>query len=312
MEVCASPRVRYSYATINNVPTRVVQVGKTDLCPERQEPLLIMIPGNPGIIEYYEDFLSEIYNHFQGSIHVCGVSHAGHDEVWKSGIAPPPNENWQLYGLEGQVRHKLEFVRSYVSSRRPLFLAGHSIGAYMVLRILGELGGLNVRRSFLLFPVFERMREAPNARSLVWNRRLFKVVTRMVSLLLLVLPDVLRCTLVGWYCRSLPEGVRNRAFAATCTLFTPTVFRLMIDMAEEELQQLKERDDALIRAHLDRLTFYYGCKDGWCPTRFYWEMREAYPKADLTLCKDNLKHAFVLDRTEGIATFVSDKIRNSL
>lgn len=286
-------------------------MGKTDLCPEREEPLVVLIPGNPGIIEYYEDFLLEIYNRFQGNIHVCGISHAGHDEVWKNPMAPPPNENWQLYGLEGQVRHKLEFVKSFVSSSRPLYLVGHSIGAYMALRILGELGRLNVRRSFLLFPVFERMREAPNARSLVWNARLLKAVTRLVVLLLMVLPEAFKCALVGWYCRTLPEGIRDRSFAATCTLFTPTVFRLMIDMAEEELQQVKERDDALIGAHLDRLSFYYGCQDGWCPARFYWEMREAYPKADLTLCKDNLKHAFVLDRTEGIATFVSDRIRNS-
>lgn len=310
MEVGSSAKVRYSYVTINNVPTKVIQLGKTDLGPEREEPLLVLIPGNPGIIEYYEDFLLEIYNRFEGRVHVCGVSHAGHDEVWKNPIAPPPNENWQLYGLEGQVKHKLEFVKSL--SSRPVFLVGHSIGAYMVLRILRELGGLNVKRSFLLFPVFERMEEAPNTRALVWNARLQKVVSRLVVLLLLVLPEALKSTLVGWYCRSLPAGIRDRSFGATCTLLTPTVFRLMIDMAEEEVQQLKERDDALIGAHLDKLSFYYGCQDGWCPVRFFWEMREAFPKADLTLCKDNLKHAFVLDRTEGIAAFVSDKIRASM
>lgn len=312
METKSASKVRYSYITISSVPTKVVQVGNTDLDPDSQEPLFILIPGNPGIIEYYEDFLLEIYDHFEGRVHVCGLSHAGHDEVWTKCNAPSPKEHWHLYGLQGQVRHKVEFVKNHVSSSRAVFLAGHSVGAYIVLQMLKELKGLDVKRSFMLFPVFERLDEAPNAWRLMWDSYLLKLVTRLLAFLLLLLPDSFKAALVSWYCRSLPPAIQERSAKATCMVFMPTVFQLMTDMAHEELCELKERDNILIGAHLPRLTFYYGCEDGWCPIRFYWDMQAAFPNADLTLCSLKLKHAFVLDHTAKIASFVADKMKNSI
>ncbi|XP_070391884.1 lipid droplet-associated hydrolase-like isoform X3 [Dermacentor albipictus] len=306
------PKVRYEYMTVNSVPTKVMLVGKTDLGPNCQEPLLICIPGNPGIVEYYEDFLTEVYDHFDGRLHVCGLSHAGHDEVVTKHLAPSPKEHWHLYGLYGQVRHKVEFVRSWVTGNRAIFLAGHSIGAYMILQVLEELKELNVKRSFLLFPVIERLSETPNACNLTWDARLLKLLSWLIVLLLTVLPETVKSLLVSWYCQSLPPAIRQRSIKATNVLFKPTVFQIVMDMAHEELQVLGERDDEFIGAHMERLTFYYGCNDGWCPVLFYQEIKETFPNGDITLCALNLKHAFVLDRTAEIAAFVSDRIRNSL
>ncbi|XP_077517913.1 lipid droplet-associated hydrolase-like [Amblyomma americanum] len=311
METKSASKVRYSYVTVNSVPTKVVEVGDTDLGPDSQEPLFVLIPGNPGIIEYYEDFLVEIYDEFDGRVHVCGLSHAGHDEVWTKCSAPSPKEHWHLYGLQGQVRHKVEFIKTHVNSNRTVYLAGHSIGAYMVLQILKELKGLNVKRSFMLFPVFERLDEAPNAWRLVWDSYLLKLVTRLLVFLLLLLPDSFKAALVSLYCRRLPLAIQERSAKATRMVFMPTVFQLMTDMAHEEICVLKERDNTLIGTHLQRLTFYYGSEDGWCPIRFYWDMQAAFPNADLTLCSLKLKHAFVLDRTADIASFIADKVKNS-
>ncbi|XP_070391883.1 lipid droplet-associated hydrolase-like isoform X2 [Dermacentor albipictus] len=259
------PKVRYEYMTVNSVPTKVMLVGKTDLGPNCQEPLLICIP-----------------------------------------------EHWHLYGLYGQVRHKVEFVRSWVTGNRAIFLAGHSIGAYMILQVLEELKELNVKRSFLLFPVIERLSETPNACNLTWDARLLKLLSWLIVLLLTVLPETVKSLLVSWYCQSLPPAIRQRSIKATNVLFKPTVFQIVMDMAHEELQVLGERDDEFIGAHMERLTFYYGCNDGWCPVLFYQEIKETFPNGDITLCALNLKHAFVLDRTAEIAAFVSDRIRNSL
>lgn len=306
------PKVRYEYMTVNGVPTKVLQVGKTDLGPICQEPLLIFIPGSPGIIEYYEDFLTEVYEHFDGRLHVCGVSHAGHDDVFTKCSAPSPKEHWQLYGLYGQIRHKVEFVRSHVTGKRAVFLAGHSIGAYMMLQVLEELKELNVKRSFLLFPVIERLAETPNACSLMWDARLLRLLSWFIVLLLVVLPEAVKSLLVSWYCQNLPPAIRQRAFKATCMLFEPTVFQIVVNMAHEELRTLVERDDEFIGAHLERLTFYYGCSDGWCPVRFYQDIKETFPNGDITLCSLNIKHAFVLDRTAEIAAFVSNRIKNNI
>lgn len=52
---------------------------------------LLSFEGNPGIIEYYEEFLQEIYDNFEGKLHVCGLSHAGHDEIPDDLHPPSPN-----------------------------------------------------------------------------------------------------------------------------------------------------------------------------------------------------------------------------
>uniref|UniRef100_A0A131YK98 Lipid droplet-associated hydrolase n=1 Tax=Rhipicephalus appendiculatus TaxID=34631 RepID=A0A131YK98_RHIAP len=305
-------KVRYEYMTVNGVPTKVVQVGKTDLGPSCQEPLLIFIPGNPGIIEYYEDFLAELYDHFDGRLHVCGLSHAGHDNIFTTRSAPSPKEHWELYGLYGQIRHKVDFVKRHATGNRAIFLAGHSIGAYMMLQVLEELKELNVKRSFLLFPVIERLSETPNACSLLWDARLLRLVSWLIVLLLMVLPEAVKSLLISWYCRRLPPAIQQRSAKATSVLFDPTVFRLVVDMAHEEIQTLVERDDEFLGAHMEQLTFYYGCRDDWCPVHFYRDMKETFPNGDITLCSLNIKHAFVLDRTAEIAAFVSNRIKNSL
>ncbi|XP_037277608.2 lipid droplet-associated hydrolase isoform X2 [Rhipicephalus microplus] len=258
-------KVHYEYMTVNGVPTKVVQVGKTDLGPSCQEPLLIFIP-----------------------------------------------EHWDLYGLYGQVRHKVEFVERHATGDRAIFLAGHSIGAYMILQVLKEHKGLNVKRSFLLFPVIERLSETPKACSLLWDARLLRLLSWLIVLLLMVLPEAVKSLLVSLYCRSLPPAIRERSAKATSVLFDPTVFRLVIDMAHEEIQTLVERDDEFLGACMERLVFYYGCSDGWCPVRFYWNMKETFPNGDITLCSLNIKHAFVLDRTAEIAAFISNRIKDSL
>lgn len=215
-----------------------------------------------------------------------------------------------LYGLQGQVKHKVEFVRSQVGNKRSVFLAGHSIGAYMVLQLLKHQE-VKVKRSFLLFPVIERLADTPNSRSLQ-SGILLKLLTWLVVALLFILPRYLKVALVDSYFKDLKVSLQSRIKDATVSLFTPRVFKLMINLAEEELQQVRQRDDDIIRENITRLTFYYGSQDKWCPFQFYLDMKEAFPSADVNFCEHNLKHAFILDRTTELARFVSDRIRNSL
>jgi predicted alpha/beta hydrolase family esterase len=63
--------------------------------------------------------------------------------------------------LEGQIRHKLTFIRDYLPKDVKLILIGHSIGCYMILKLLDDLESHQVLRCFMLFPTIERMAESP-------------------------------------------------------------------------------------------------------------------------------------------------------
>lgn len=49
---------------------------------------------------------------------------------------PNAQEIEDIYGLRGQIEHKISFLRTQVPKDVKLILIGHSIGSYMVLQIL--------------------------------------------------------------------------------------------------------------------------------------------------------------------------------
>lgn len=73
------------------------------------EDVIVMIPGNPGITRFYTMFLQTIYEQLHIPIWIIG--HVGHDLPSKrlggGGDTPRLKGNEELYGLEGQVQHKV-------------------------------------------------------------------------------------------------------------------------------------------------------------------------------------------------------------
>ncbi|XP_064480283.1 lipid droplet-associated hydrolase-like isoform X3 [Ornithodoros turicata] len=273
--------VAYSYQTVNRVPTKLLMVGTSRLDTDCISPILILIPGNPGIIDYYEEFLKEIYQAFGGAVHVCGISHAGHNELPCTLSFPDFSANPELYGLDGQIQHKLSFLDENIPVTRPILLAGHSIGAYMILQI---------------------MEKRPQMRVGLW----------MAAHLLMVIPALLKALFVKYYFCDLPNKHRTCAEQATLVFLAPAVFNLVFFMAFQEIDQVQERNNEAIRTYLPRLTFYYGSSDMWCPKQFYVDMKEAFPSADLHMCTHNLKHAFVLGETRVLSAFVASKMKDVL
>lgn len=104
-----------AYLNINNVPTKVVTWGQwveEDFQPNSSKDIVILIPGNPGITDFYKDFLQTI--HDNTGFPVWAIGHAGHEPPHKPNIyeVPQLKGNEKLYGLEGQLQHKVFFLPS--------------------------------------------------------------------------------------------------------------------------------------------------------------------------------------------------------
>lgn len=54
-----------------------------------------------------------------------------------------------MFGLDGQVEHKLAFLRKHVPRDTRLVLLGHSIGCYIILEMLKRNPELKVINHFL-------------------------------------------------------------------------------------------------------------------------------------------------------------------
>lgn len=83
-------------------------------------------------MEYYEDFLMLIHRQHP-DWEVLGISHAGFDTVQAE--RKDKKNSKIVFSLQQQIEHKLEVIRAFSSTNRPLIIMGHSVGAYMAQRI---------------------------------------------------------------------------------------------------------------------------------------------------------------------------------
>ncbi|KAI4456875.1 lipase [Holotrichia oblita] len=99
--------MQIEWATINQVPTKVLTWGKT--LQEAKDHIgenlnyIVCICGNPGIPDAYIEFLDEIHRRTNNVVWI--LSHAGHS-VNNVTDMPLYEENKELYELEGQIKHK--------------------------------------------------------------------------------------------------------------------------------------------------------------------------------------------------------------
>lgn len=95
---------------------------------------VLFIPGNPGVVSFYTDFLESLYELLGGDASVTAIGHVSHAEKnW---------ENGRLFSLQGQIDHKMSFLEQELKEVEvPILLVGHSIGAYISMEILRRSQG---------------------------------------------------------------------------------------------------------------------------------------------------------------------------
>jgi pimeloyl-ACP methyl ester carboxylesterase len=119
--------------------------------------IILFIPGNPGLLGYYDDFLSSlsVFSPLKDfliagfSLGGFDVSASAHSEAIRGLQYPPDSPNGPIYGLRDQVDLTYRRVDALVSSLRQaesrndgavrVILIGHSVGAYIALEVIRRL-----------------------------------------------------------------------------------------------------------------------------------------------------------------------------
>ncbi|XP_059516442.1 lipid droplet-associated hydrolase isoform X4 [Myotis daubentonii] len=129
------------------VETQVLKCGPwtnlfNDQSANRPKLLIFIIPGNPGFSAFYVPFAKALYSAVNRRFPVWIISHAGHvlapkdKKILAASDDPNAQEIKDIYGLRGQVEHKVAFLRTHVPKETKLVVIGHSIGSYFALQIL--------------------------------------------------------------------------------------------------------------------------------------------------------------------------------
>ncbi|XP_034001555.1 lipid droplet-associated hydrolase [Trematomus bernacchii] len=272
--------------------------------------LFLIIPGNPGVVGFYKTFMRTLHRKLGYHHPVWAVSHAGH-------CVPPDSMDmvedassaaeYDVFGLDGQIEHKLAFLRRHVPRDTRLVLLGHSIGCYIILDMMKRNPELNILKSIMLFPTIERMAQTPQGKVMTPVLCGLRYVAYLPLFLLSLLPEALKA------------GLIRLALGGICsldhTVVQPTVGLLSGDcaanamyMGGQEMKKVLERDDLTIKKNLEKLIFYYGATDHWCPVQYYHDIKQDFPHGDFRLCENGFRHAFVLDAGREVAQMVSEWI----
>lgn len=101
-------------------------------------PLLVLIPGNPGLVDFYITYLNLIQERYPNLEILC-ISHAG----FKSGVSTIDYDStFTYYNLEFQIEHKIDILKYFIlndNRHTELYFLSHSVGSYVNQRVVHRL-----------------------------------------------------------------------------------------------------------------------------------------------------------------------------
>ncbi|XP_066145633.1 lipid droplet-associated hydrolase [Euwallacea fornicatus] len=296
-----------AFVDINGIMTKVVTFGRwIEESPGNTNEIIILLPGNPGVNSFYNEFAKALYE--KTEIPVWCLGHAGHN-FSDTGFVSFPNfkQNKALYGLKGQLAHKIDFFKKYVPDNAKVYLVGHSIGCYMCLEILEHEHVKNkVQETFLLFPTVEHMAKTRNGKFLNWVIRPIVPFVLLLCWIFTILPSLISFILLYVYTfiANIPIDTQEKSIRE---LLKPGVLRRVFFLAFEEMDQIKQRNNDVIRRNAENIRFYYGKTDGWTPKVFFESLQQEVPSARVELTDFN--HIFGFYHSVDVASKVSDWIK---
>ncbi|KAF8078790.1 hypothetical protein FPV67DRAFT_1466481 [Lyophyllum atratum] len=259
------------------------------------ETVILFIPGNPGLLDFYVPFLSSIHKKDKTStLAIFARSHIGHTP----GIEPSNSSS--TYGLTAQVESSIEAfdaIQSAFGVDTKIIVVGHSVGAWLSLQVL-KARPLAVSAVFLLFPTISQIRDTPNGRKISWlclpRPRLF--ISRLSHL-----ARILPLGLLSLLFRSWPS---SQVLVLQMLLHSPHSILSALHMAHDEMGIIRDLDIGLLDAHKNRLWFYFAEHDDWVGKQkdnILYAFKPDLENVRIVHGSQDIPHAFCINHGEQLA-----------
>lgn len=302
-----------AFVTVNKVPTKILTWGKwieESFRNDERKEVVIVMTGNPGIVDYYELFCKTI--HSKTGLPVWCIGHAGHQEPEHTNVAkiPPLNSNRHLFNVTGQVQHKVDFLEKYVPSDVKIHLIGHSMGSYIITQLLkNESINEKIIKSYLLFPTIEYIGDTPNGHFYQKLLPRFGAIILFLTWFFTILPSIIQDVLIWIYgiVTKTPKIHRKTII----NMITPTVLGNIFFLATDEMKVIQERENEVIRANVKKLRFYFGAHDGWAPVSYCDKLKRDIPNVDAMICQRGFRHEFVRNNSKEVGLMLSGWIEET-
>lgn len=269
--------------------TAVYCVRSASLFPSNLQ--FVVVPGNPGIIDFYSSFIEHLFTVLEGKHDVLGIGHAGHNL--------PDSNGQRFFNLQDQIDHKIAFLEDLRKDNPKVrfVLLGHSVGAYMALKVLHRRPDLPVVQVFPLFPTLCNL----------WSG--LSVSKRMLSTAMLrhSLPSLVRW-LPLWAVRGLVrvsgELVEESHYLALEKNLAYSIIGNILHLLHHETVEIGDLDEEMkevITKHIDKLVFIYGPTDVYAPRESFLKLKDMFSEVDAHLADETIPHAFVVTHYAEVA-----------
>lgn len=329
-----NPILKHSYVQLNGSYIHLTQYSSNERSflgfssNSGPKKLVLFIPGNPGMLGIYHDFLISLHKTFncsstsrsdmdQDDTVILAISHNNFDhpdsvnyktderiEIETSDLNPVEKAiaeayNYDPHHIELQVLNKLIVLRRLIDfTKTKIVCVGHSIGCYIIIRILKDrLVSSSHEGSILIHPALENLATTDKGSEClrIFNYKLDYVLIIVAYALEHLLPRQVKLMLVRWFCSDdFVEQSSEIVLDSVMQIVRYKSLRALIQMAKSELVMIKDLNTrALIKPHATKLRLIYAINDHWVHTDNRRVLQEEYP--DLYIEEQSKMHAFVMD-----------------
>ncbi|KAL4605984.1 hypothetical protein ACB092_09G069700 [Castanea dentata] len=300
---------------------------------------VLLIPGNPGVVPFYKDFVESLYEFLEGNASITAISHLSHTKKITFTFHPlalllvgnasddqyvhfdhfhsficSDWDHGRLFSLEEQTDHKMDFIKQELENIEvPIILVGHSIGSYISIDMFRRYSE-KVIYCIGLYP-FLALNLQSTEQSIIGKIAASRVVSVALSLMVASLGFLPRSALRLIVTNSLAKSWSAVAVEATCShLVQYHTMRNVLFMAMTEFRKLTATPDwAFMREKKEKLAFLFGGDDHWGPLQMFEEISKQVPGIALSIERGH-KHAFSCTEAGAscVAKYVASLIKNQL
>lgn len=299
--------------------------------------LIIFIPGNPGVLGVYHDFLKRIFNLRPWSnsklkkTTIIAIGHNDFDhpdhvdyraeericieETELNFVERAISHKYEPHHIELQVINKLVILHKIIKlyQSHELYFVGHSIGCYIILRLLQDRQISSIHNgSILLNPALENLALTPKGTTIdrIFSFKLDLLMHSVAYVIDNLLPKQLKLSLTKLLCSDeFIKSSSDMVIESVMQLACQKTLSALIKMAKSELAVVKDiNEDLLIEPHVDKLELVFAEKDHWVNEAFRVKLCNRRILRGVTVVP--ALHAFVMDHHDSMeyANIVSERL----
>lgn len=293
-------------ATIYTIP------AKSRPTNGQQPPLIYFVPGNPGVVQYYIDYLDRL-SELLPEYEILATSHAGF-------VVPAKIKRRErgVYSLDEQVNQKVDILLKHIEETpRDVYIFGHSVGAWMVQRVVLKLPSyVNVRLVGLITPTIKDIAKSPRGELFVGLETALAVALWLIQILLWAVPDAVLRWVIKTFLGKGPAGRETVVETTLQQIRYPTNVEQVFEMAREEMDRIGSDDSAVQgfwKGKSYKVWMFFVENDWWVPESTRRSLIETYGTQSnviVTEHRGSMAHSFCIKDGDQFAEETANVLRH--